>query len=185
MEDKRIIELLFDRDETVLGILEERYGSLIIHVLKQILPHWEDIEECKNDVYLAVWNSIPPNNPEFFKAYICKIARNIALKILRSKNAQKRSTYSEIALDELGECISFSNNPEEIMETKEIINLVNTFIRSLSEENQMLFIRRYFFGDSVDDLSERFKMSSNTVAVKMFRIRGALKDYLKEQGVHV
>lgn len=185
MEDKRIIELLFARDESVLRILEERYGSLIVHILKQVLPDREDVEECANDVYLALWNSIPPNNPEFLKAYICKVARNLALKVVRGKNAKKRSTYSEIALEELGECISFSDSPEDIMETKEITRLVNIFIRRLSEENQMLFIRRYFFGDSIEDLSERFKMRANTVSVKLSRIRSSLKEYLEEQEVHI
>lgn len=185
MEDKRIIELLFERDESALKILEKRYGSLIVHILNQLLPDREDVEECKNDVYLAVWNSIPPNNPEFLKAYVCKVTRNIAIKLIRFKNTKKRPVYAEIALDELGECISRSGCPEEIMETKELGRLMNLYIRSLSEENQMLFIRRYFFGDSVDDLSERFKMRSNTVAVKLLRMRNALKDYLKEQGVNI
>lgn len=185
MEDQRIIELLFERDESVLRILEEKYGSLIIHILKQLLPDREDVDECKNDVYLAVWNSIPPNNPDFLKSYVCKVTRNIAIKIIRLKNTKKRTIYSEIALDELGECISRSGCPEEIMETKELVRLVNLYIRSLSEENQMLFIRRYFFGDSIDDLSERFKMRSNTVSVKLLRIRNSLKDYLKEQGVNI
>lgn len=185
MEDKAIIELLFARSEEALIFLKEKYEHLIIHILVQILSNIEDVDECKNDVYLAVWNSIPPNNPDYFKAYICKVARNIAMRKVKENNAYKRSAYTEVALDELGECISLKYSPNELLEAKEVAGYLNLFLRQLSERNRTLFVRRYFFGDSVESLSKRFSMQPNTVTVKLSRLRKSLKAYLVEQEVYM
>lgn len=183
MDDKRIIELLFDRNEQALQFIEERYGNLIIHITESVLNNLDDSIECKNDTLLAVWNSIPPKNPEFFKAYICKIARNTALNKFRYDAAKKRGSFAEVALDELGDAISVAYNPGELLESKELVRYLNEFLADLSEVNRMLFIRRYFFGDSVEALSGIFDMKSNTISVKLARMRKSLRTYLEEQEV--
>lgn len=185
MEDKAIIELLFARSEKALIVLKEKYEHLILHILVQILSDLEDVDECKNDVYLALWNSIPPNKPDYFKAYICKVSRNVAMRKVKENNAYKRSAYTEIALDELGECISSSYSPQELLEAKEMAKYLNIFLKELSNRNRTLFVRRYFFGDSVEELGQRFNMLPNTVTVKLSRLRKSLKAYLIEQEVYM
>lgn len=184
MEDKEIIELLFARSEKALIIIKEKYEHMIMHMLLQFISDAEDIEECKNDVYFALWDSIPPNNPDYFKAYICKIARNVGIRKVREKNAYKRSAYTEVNLDELRECISKGYSPQELLEAKEMAEYFNLFLMKRDIRDRSLFIRRYFFGDSIDELSKRFNMLPNTVVVKLSRLRKSLKKYLIEQEVY-
>lgn len=184
MDDKQIIELLFVRDERALQFIDKKYGNLILHIAGKILDNSEDLEECKNDTFFAVWSSIPPNNPEFFKAYICKITRNIAIKKSRIHNAKKRSNFSQVAFDELGDCVAGGISPQENIESKELAKYLNEFLAEVNEENRMIFIRRYFFGDSIEELSARFSMRENTVSSKLSRLRKSLKSYLEEQEVY-
>lgn len=183
MEDYRIIELLFARSEQGIQALEEKFGRLVTQISEQILCNEEDAKECQNDTYLAIWNTIPPKNPEYLKAYICKIARNISLKKVRNKSARKRSDFTQVALEELGESVPGGTMPQDIYDAKQLAIYINMFLDSISEENRMLFIRRYFFGDSVDNLAERFNMRPNTVSTKLSRLRKSLRSRLEEEEV--
>jgi len=185
LEDKAIIALLFSRSEQGLKAIEEKYDHLIDHMLAQVLSSKEDSNECKNDVYLALWDSIPPNDPEYFKAYICKVARNVAIRKAKMNNAYKRSAYDSITLDELGDSIAVAGSPEEVVEAKELSKYLNLYLEKLNEKDRMMFIRRYFFGDSVEEISKRFNMIPNTASVKLSRLRKSLKEYLIRQEVYM
>lgn len=183
MEDKKIIDLFFARSEQAIEHLDEKYGRLVTVLAEQIINDKEDAKECKNDTFLAVWNTIPPQRPNYLKAYVCKITRNLALKKVDLKSAKKRSNFYQVTLDELGESVSGGTIPQDLMEAKELVKYINQFLRNTDEQQRMLFIRRYFYGDSVESLAERFKMRPNTVSTRLSRLRKLLKAYLKEQEV--
>lgn len=185
-QDDIIINLLFDRDETVLEQISVRYRGLYKKILKQMLSNEEDICECENDVLLAVWNSIPPNRPNNFSAYICKLARNISINRFKYNTRAKRGIGYTLVIEELYECIpdhSSKNNYNKIAEQKEIGEIISSFVRSLDAETRVLFIRRYFYLESVSSLAKRYEMSENRISVKLFRARNKLCDILRKEGI--
>lgn len=185
-QDDIIINLLFDRDETVLEQISVRYKGLYKKILKQMLSNEEDICECENDVLLAVWNSIPPNRPSNFSAYICKLARNISINRFKYNTRAKRGTGYTLVIEELCECVpdqSPRNNYNKLAEQKEIGEIISRFVRILDAETRVLFIRRYFYLESVSSLAKRYEMSENRISVKLFRARNKLCDILRKEGI--
>ena len=183
MEDDKIIELFFERSELAIIELSNKYGSICKKVANNILNNHLDSEECVNDAYLAVWNTIPPQKPNPLISYVCKITRNLALKKYHENTAQKRNSIYDVALDELEDCIPDNYSIENEIETKEIVKLVNTFLESLDKQSRIMFIRRYWYADSIDDLANVFHKSKHYISVKLSRIRKALKQYLKKEGI--
>lgn len=186
MEDINIIKSLFERDEKVLERISDRYKDLYRNILKQILSNDEDICECENDVLLAVWNSIPPNRPNNFSAYICKLARNISINKFKYNTRAKRGAQYTVFIEELSECIpdkSPRNNYNIIAEQKEINEILSNFVNNLDAENRILFIRRYFYLESVSSLAERYGISENKISVKLFRVRSKLHKLLEQEGI--
>lgn len=181
MEDKEIISLLFHRSEKAIEYLNEKYGQLLYSVLQNILLDREDIQECLNDTYLGVWNSIPPNYPEFLSAYICKIAKNIAFKRYKKETAQKRNKEFQCTLDEIGEVFVHSE-VEQMLEVKELGQYINQFLKTLNSSDKTLFVNRYWFSYSNKQLASMYHMKESSVAVRLLRIREKLKAYLSERG---
>ena len=144
-----------------------------------ILADAQDAEECANDTYLGVWNSIPPNRPEPLRPYVCRIGRNIALNRLRSNTAQKRSGY-ELSLDELSGCISAPNQDDGLA----LGRAIDAWLDTLNKENRAIFLRRYWFGDSVKDIATALHMKENAVSVRLSRLRDSLKAYLIKEGYY-
>lgn len=180
MDDKHIIGLFFDRAEGAIAALSEKYGQPLRRLCMNLLNDPQDAEECVNDTYLAIWNAIPPACPEVLSAYLYKTGRNIALKRLRSRTAQKRSAY-EISLDELAECIP-SVCLEETADARALGEAIDRYLDTLSKGNRILFLRRYWFGDGIADLARHTGLRQNTVSVRLARMRAALKDYLTQEG---
>lgn len=183
MEDTNIIELISERSESGLEELKQKYGRLILKVCRGILKSPEDAEECANDALLAVWESIAREKPDDLIAFVCKIARRKALNRLRYNTAPMRNSDLLTELDEIAERIpSNENSPEEYAERSELTAVLNEWLSSLPEKHRKLFMRRYFFSDSVKDAGKACRMSAGAAGVALLRLRGELKNYLIERG---
>lgn len=184
MEDRQIIRLLFQRAETALEALAQTFGSRLLSLSKNILADERDAQECVNDTYLAVWNTIPPQKPDPLWAYVCRVGKNICYNRLRSNRAQKRGGEYDLSLEELAEALSLED-PESKVEAKALGKAINLFLWSQSKENRVIFLRRHWFGDSVQDIAGSMGLSESAVSVRLSRIRGKLRDYLvKEDWFH-
>ncbi len=184
MDDSRIIEMLFERSEAALEEVSHKYSRLYKGIIREVLNDECDIEECGNDVLLAVWNSIPPNRPTSLPTYICKIARRIGVDKLRYNTRQKRHTGYTVMLSELGECLPAEEITDDRNEDGEAIrSVLSAFLRSLEPETEILFIRRYVYLETVTDLAKRFHLDENRISVKLYRARKKLKKMLEKEGV--
>lgn len=181
MEDNKIISLFMHRSEKAVTCLAEKYEKLIYSVIKQIITDREDILECVNDTYLGVWNSIPPNSPEYLSAYVCKIAKNIALKRYRRENAKKRNGNIKCTLEEIGQII-VASDVERVLEAEEIGRYINEFLMTLNKNDRTLFVNRYWFLYSNKQLAKMYQIKETNVSVRLLRIREKLRIYLQERG---
>ncbi len=185
MEDKKIIKLLFMRAEESLWILKEHYGSALYRIAMNILGNHHDAEETTNDTYLAIWNAIPPKEPEPLAPYVYRTGRNMALKRMEYLSAEKRNSRYDLSLDELGACLPEDNNaPEQALIVQEIADSINEFLEKDSALNRYIFIRRYWYGDAVDDIAKSVNMKSGAVSVRLNRIRAKLKEQLIKEGYY-
>ena len=183
LPDEEIMKLLWHRSETAVSELEKKYGSLFFCVAKRYLGSDRDAEECVNDTYLAVWNSIPPQCPKSMKAYGCKIVRNQAVKRYISNTAQKRSEWLAVPLEELEDCLASDNDVENMLRAKDLGKAIEQFLSRQSQENRVIFLRRYWFLDSYEDIADRTGLSVKNISVRLTRLRKKLKQYLIEEGV--
>lgn len=185
MEDEKIIELLFARNEIGLKYTAEKYDSLYRSILCQALTDKQDVDECVNDVLLAIWNTIPPNWPLHFPSYICRIARHIGINRYKFNSRQKRNNQCSVLLSELEGCIPARNRAEDRLEAKQLQQILNTFLQELPAQTRVLFIRRYFFLESVQDIAERYDVSPTFVSVRLHRARASLRKLLKKEGIEL
>ena len=185
LDDKSIIELFFGRSEKALEELDSKYGKLCHKLSHNILNNKLDAEECVNDAYLSVWNAIPPAKPDPLRAYLCKVVRNLSLKFYYKKTAEKRNSAYDIAMQELEDCLSAPDAVEAELETRELTHMIEGFLETLSEENRVIFLRRYWFSDSYAEIAERVGISEKSVSMRLVRIRNQLKQYLVEREVYV
>lgn len=179
--DERIIELLFARDEMGLKATAEKYAPLYRNVLQQAITDPMDIDECANEVLLSIWNAIPPTRPMHFPAYICRIARRIGINRFRFNTRDKRNDEHDILLSELEWCIPARNRAEDRLEAKQLQQLLNAFLQELPDQMRVLFIRRYFLLESVQDLADRYHLSKNYISVQLHRARNQLRNYLDKE----
>ena len=185
MEDSDIIQLYWDRSERAIAETSGKYGSFLWRIAWNILKSHGDAEECVNDTYLSVWNSVPPQQPNPLMTYVCSITRNLALKKYHASAAVKRNSYYDVALEELETCLSVPDTAETAFSAKELAELLNRFLGALDRENRVIFLRRYWYADSVSAIAIRLRMSDNQVSVRLHRIRKKLKAYLRKEGVPV
>lgn len=185
MDDEQIIEMFFSRDEQGIHELDKKYGKMFRKLSDNILQSREDAEECINDSYLGVWNRIPPERPSPLLTYICKIVRNISLKKYYSNTAIKRGSSYSIALEEIEPYIADVNSVEKQIETAELSKIIEEFLDTLTEQNRVIFMRRYWFGDSCKDIGMHVGITEKNVTVRLTRIREKMKKYLSEREVFV
>ena len=185
IDDEKIIELLFERSEQAIRELDIKYGKICHNLSYNIVNSRRDAEECVNDAYLGVWNAIPPTRPNPLLSYIVKIVRNISLKIYWRKEAAKRSSHYTIALEEIEACIADQKNIEEEIEVRELACIIESFLDTLTIENRVIFMRRYWFSDSYKDIAEFVGLSEKNISVRLTRIREKMKQYLIEREVFV
>ena len=181
MEDKKIIKLLFARAESAITELAARFGKQLQRIAYNILGNPLDAEECTNDTYLALWNAIPPVSPYPLAPYVYRTGRNTALKRWHRDTAQKRDSRYDVSLEELNECLP-GKDTEQLVDARELGRTMNRFLDTNSKENRYIFIRRYWFGDSVGEIAKNLHLKENAVSVRLSRIRSSLKEYLKKEG---
>lgn len=185
MDDGQIIKLLKNRDDTAVYQTEKKYGKLLFSLAMGILGSSEDAREIVNDSLLALWNSSAVSPPENLKAYLCKITRNQALKRVRRDKAKKRSRDFTFSLEEIGEIFSSSELTEDIFSAKELENAVFLFINGLPSDEKLIFMRRYWFFDSMKNISALSGIKESTVRSILSRTRQKLKEYLRKEGFEV
>lgn len=186
MDDKRIVELFFERDEQALKIVEQKYGGLCFCVANNILHSHSESEECVNDTYLAAWDSIPPQRPSKLSAFLAKIVRNKALnRYEKSKSEKRGGSELKLILSELNEEISSKDDAEELFNEHLVTNIVNDYLHGISKSKAAIFIQRYFMCFSVDKIAENTGRSYNSIATMLHRMRNELKEKLKEGGIEL
>ncbi len=183
MNDERIIELFFERSEEAICELDKKYGRVCHSVSYNILNDDRDAEECVNDAYLGVWNAIPPAKPSPLSAFVLRIVRNISLKRYEQNTAVKRNSHYDASMEELEDCLSSSADVEEEATERELTGIIEFFLDSLSKENRVIFLRRYWFSDTYADIARRVGLTKKNVSVRLTRIRKELRKYLKEREV--
>ena len=179
---EKITKLLWQRSESAIAELTKEFGRRLYQTALNIIGIHEDAEESVSDTYLAVWNTIPPKQPEPLAPFVYKTGRNIALKRLRFNTAQKRSGY-DVSLDELSACIA---GPDlwETLDARALGRAIDAFLDTLPRDSRVMFLRRYWFGDSVRELAKFFDLTENAVFVRLSRTRDKLKAYLTEEGFY-
>ena len=180
MEDHQIIELYFARDELAIEETAKRYGGVCMQVSMDILRDRMDAEECVSDTWLQTWRTIPPQRPTILKAFLCRITRNLSINRLRERKAKRRDRDMTLSLEELEGVLSI---PED--KSEGLSELISEFLRSLDREDRLLFMGRYWHGQSVKELADRMGLSANAAAVRLHRVREELRDYLTDKGVTV
>ena len=183
MNDKEIIELFFERSEQAIKELDKKYGRICHSVSYNILNNRQDAEECVNDAYLGVWNAIPPTNPNPLLAFVCKIVRNISLKRYEQNTAAKRNNIYDVAMEELEESLISSSNIGDEVSQRELTMVIESFLDSLSPQNRVIFLRRYWFSDSYANIAKQVGLTEKNVSVRLTRIRKELRKYLLEREV--
>ena len=182
MTDDKIIQLFFQRKEMAIEEIHKKYGSYCFKIANNILNNREDSEECLNDTWLRAWDSIPPARPVHFNLFLAKIVRNLAINKYKSKHTHKRGKCEIVlVLDELEECIMGQSDVETFYIAEELQNTINKFVRGLPEREGNVFIRRYFYADSIKDISNRYHISENNVRVMLSRTRNKLRIMLKKE----
>ncbi len=185
IDDEKIIEMFFQRSEQGIRELDVKYGKICRNLSYNIVNNRQDAEECVNDAYLGAWNAIPPVRPDPLLSYIVKIVRNISLKIYWRKEAAKRSGHYTIALEEIEGCIADQKTVEDEIEARELARIIGEFLDTLTLENRVIFMRRYWFADSYKDIAEFMGLSEKNISVRLTRIREKMKQYLIEREVFV
>lgn len=184
MEDHEIIALYWDRNEQAIEETEKTYGGKLSALAYRIVSTREDAQECVNDTYLAAWNTIPPQRPAFFFAYLAKICRNFSLGRLDWLNAARRKAEVVTLTREMELCIPDRAN-ERRLEGQELGAVLNRFLGTISRENRMIFLRRYWYADSIEEIAQRYRCSQSKVKTSLHRTRNKLSAFLAKEGVTV
>ena len=184
MDDAKIIELCFARNEEAVRALEEKYEGLANSIAYNILQNREDAEECVNDTLNAVWNAIPPAQPTNLTAFVAGVARNQSLKRLSHQTSKKRSAGTLVPLEELAEILPDERFAPDA-DDGEVSRLISSFLRAQTADVRNVFLRRYYFFDSVAEIAKRYSFTESKVKNLLFRTRNKLKDYLTKEGISI
>lgn len=185
MDDRTIITLYHNRDETAIAETQVKYGTFCTRIATNILTLPEDAEECVNDTYYAAWNRMPPEVPNSLPAFLGRITRNISISKFRANRAKKRYDGMELLLSELEDCIPSPGKIEDALDAKELTGYITDWLATLSEDNSALFLQRYWFGESLQDLAGKISCSPGKMAQQMLKLRRSLKKFLEQKGVSI
>lgn len=186
MEDKKIIDLYFQRDEQAIAETAGKYGKYCSHIAMTVLGDPSDAEECVSDMYLRAWNAIPPQRPKQLKLFLGRIVRNLAVDRLRADSAQKRGGgETELALDELSQCIGAGGDPADALELKLLKEKVGSFLHTLPRRERDLFVCRYFYMEKYADMAKRFHIREANARLILSRVRNKLREYLTKEDFDV
>lgn len=184
MTDDQIIDLYWSRNEQAIACTDHAYGHKLHNVAGHILSKYEDAEECVSDTYLKAWNAIPPQRPTYLFAFLAKICRHLAFGKLDWDNARKRKAEVVALSDEMQSCIP-DRGWERKLEAQEIGHLLNEFLAVTPQESRMIFLRRYWYGDTVAEIGQRYGISQSKVKTSLHRTREKLRTFLEKEGVRV
>ena len=182
MDDQSIVDLYINRDESAILETDRKYGAYCFSIAYNILKVVQDSEECVNDMYNKVWNSIPPQTPKRLDAWLSKIVRNLAINVWYKSHRKKRYNGYETILDEMVECIPDTKLVEHEIEEMELTKFLDKWLESLPEFDRVLFMRRYWIGESLKKLESEYKISHGRLAKQMYHLRGDLKSALEKEG---
>lgn len=184
MTDSEIIDLFFRRDELAVSVTAAKYGERLRRVSQNIVGDPETAAECENDTYMRIWSSIPPAEPrEHLFSYLACIIRRLSIDILRAQSRSKRSAGMVSLTGELEACIPSRSDMEKAMDSMTIASAINIFLSEQPKTKRIVFVRRYFYMDSIDDIASRFDMSSSKVTSMLMRLRTQLRKRLEADGV--
>lgn len=185
MDDEKIIELFFARSELAIKELDKKYGAVCQNISCNILNNRQDAEECVNDAYLGTWNAIPPQHPNPLLTFVCKIVRNVSIMRYRANKAMKRNSTYDVSMNEIEQCIAAPDDVEKALDAKALARMIESFLDTLTEENRVIFMRRYWFSDTYAQIAERVGMTEKNVSVRLTRVRQQMREYLTEREVLV
>ena len=186
MEDSKIIDLYWARSEDAISETDLKYGKYCRYIAYNVLYCEEDTEECVNDTYVRAWNCMPPHKPQILSSFLGKITRNLALDRLAYNNAQKRKPEMQCTFDELAECLPAEgarDTENDITENIVINDVVNKFLKSLPLQTRVIFMRRYWYMSSINEIAEDYGVSESKVKVTLHRARKKFKELLEKEGV--
>ena len=180
MEDNRIIELYFARSERAIRETDKKYGQYCSSISQNILPDKRDVQECVNDTYLQVWNSVPPTRPFNLAAYLAKIVRNLSINRLKAERTQKRSNGQfDACYDELSQILPAT--AADIADALHLRQCITQWLSDLPQQHRMAFVGRYWYFEPVKNLSARLGFSESKMKMLLLRLRHSLKEYLEKE----
>lgn len=186
MEESRIIDLYIERDQSAIDQTKERYSRGLVSIAANLLDDMRDVEECESDAYLYAWNNIPPHEPRgYLFSFLARIIRNAALDRVRKAGRQKRSARVVELSSELEQCLAAPSGDDRRVETAELADSINAFLHLQKEEPRNVFIRRYWFCDSISAISKRFGISESKAKSMLLRTRNRLKEHLIKEGLYL
>lgn len=185
MEDTHIIDLFFQRSEWALEAVCDKYGTYCRCIARNILALPEDVEECINDTWYALWQQIPPARPQSLRSYCGRIVRNLCISRYRAQHAGRRYVQMELLLSELEDCIPAEETPEQSVDRLLLSETISQWLRTLRDEDRRVFLRRYWYGDPVDRLAREQGVRPNAMTQRLLRLRRQLRHTLEEKGVTV
>lgn len=184
MDDKQIVDLYWERSEYAIAETDKKYGKYCYRIAYNILLNEEDAKECVNDTYFHAWQAIPPHRPEGLAAFLGKIVRNLSLNRYNYNRAKKRCNGQiALALEELETCIPTSKSMEQVIENEELTEAINCFLENLTKENRVIFIRRYWYLSSIQEIARDYSLTESKVKMSLLRSRKKLKKFLEREGV--
>lgn len=184
MEDTKIIELYFAREEGAIAETDKKYGPYCRAIAYRILQNLSDSEECVNDTWLRAWNAMPPQRPSVLRQFLAKITRNLSLDRLRGANAEKRGGGEAVlALEELGECVSMDGDPATQLELEELKQAIGEFLQGLPERERSIFLRRYFYLEKPEQIAKAYLLKKANVRLILSRTRQKLRECLQKEGL--
>ncbi len=184
MEDSKIVDLYWERSESAVKETSQKYGKMLKSISYSLLSSDEDSEECVNDTYLEAWQRMPNDRPSYLGAYLGRIIRCISIDRFRARHRQKRGEANSLT-DELAECIPYGSTPAEEMENERIAESINRFLSELDEEKRRIFVRRYFYSDSISDISKRLGIGIPKIKTTLHRLRTALREHLQKEEISI
>lgn len=182
MEDYKILDLYFDRQESAIEETDKKYGKYCYSISYNILESHEDAGETVNDTYLKVWNTVPPSRPDPLKPYVGMVSRQLSLNRWEKRGALKRGGETAVALDELSECVG---GGEDIGESVALSDTVNRFLKGLSRDTRRVFVRRYFYVSSIKEIAKDYNMKESAVSMTLLRTREKLRAFLEKEGFFI
>lgn len=185
LTDEEILSLFFARQERAIGEAADKYGPGCRRIAQNILHNAADVEESLNDTWLGAWNTIPPQRPNPLRTYLYRIVRNLSITRYHKNTAQKRNSSYDTALSELENCLAAPGGVEDAMDAQSLTALFNRFLSELDRSSRVLFVRRYWYGDPVDQLAKELGEKPNTVSVRLRRLRERLRRELWKEGISV